>query len=284
MSTCTEIARMSEAQRIEALIKDARAGGVPKRMYITLIALSGRECGYQWFTERTGDTRLLYVDCWSCRTCVGYEPSSYNGKSVWNSAITQEQAVVNFMDRMGMLKKTDYSTGSSGRRYYPVSGNIGAPNGPRVQQMFELMLVAREAALLPAFSIGPTQMWLGQSPLSNAYIATQHFPVEAAGNVPTFPATWDDLASFYSAPTVPALMSHMTPYYESSFMPADNPADRESIIAWIQRKQTGGSVETATAYYTSTFATSLSRIVAVDNAPRRFTLSPVFSLFRFSLP
>jgi hypothetical protein len=140
---------------------------------------------------------------------------------------------------------------------YAITGKFTEPNGDIIAALLEWAIINRKANLLKSFSIGPTQMWMAQTPMSYDYVSRVGYEgVYPAGRVATYPQTWEALFSYYTSRTSEDMFQYMS-YLDSSSAPGLDPSNEDKAIAFLRNKQTGTSPGVAEQYYSSFFKGNL---------------------------
>jgi hypothetical protein len=253
---------------------------------VTYLAVSISECGVGWISPRpqisvqtndalinAGDTKAVRFIfdgegvCWKCRTCVGfeYEIANDDGKDwlCWPRSATKDQLTLALLDALGATDAKHPITKPGFIPIYPASNEILTPggNGDLLATVFEVMVMERFPSLLRAFSLGPTQMWLGQIDMSLDYVASVGSPISPAGNkTGVFPSTWEDIFDMYMADSLQKVWSFID-YgdQQSGLWPGDqqNIGNDEIAEQWAMKYQTGsgngGMNDPHIAHYINTF-------------------------------
>jgi hypothetical protein len=185
---------------------DMEAAGISRQAATTLVLIGMQECGGGWLFPRSSTTPInnpilgsdgppfnppsLYDEtCWPCRTCVGLEP--YGG-SHYYPGMTADDEMKDWLEQEGYLGAYNQGLGA-----YAIPASVmNNPNGGAIIRMFEYTLVNRVASALTGFSIGPTQMYLGQS-----CVVPQNFR-PPWGCLDNYPSTWEEIFLFYMSNSI----------------------------------------------------------------------------------
>ena len=240
-------------ERMKAVLTDLLAGGTERNKAISLAALSVPESSLEWTVERTMgvmESALAaesgrawnpedpVMPCWRVRTVVGLEPAGFvkneDGKTVGIFPKDLDdgtaQPLMDFLKIAGYIENTGNGT-------YVFKGDLNVSNSTAVASLFEMVVAYRLTRWLKLFSLGPTQMWLSQSPV-------------AGGPQETWPQTWDEIWSFYLTPTVSGLASRITYYDKSTPWPSADQSEA-NVLRWLGRHTGGGANSDRTKCYYS---------------------------------
>lgn len=266
--TLSALTKSTSAARADAVLKILKASNAPRDHAITAVAISMSECMAMWLQKRSAD--LPYkLPCYACRTCVGLEGLPVEGILMWQPSMTKDPLVVGALIGAGAIvdappNKFTYQ----GTTYYRVMGGAKEPNGDTLAAFFETMLIHRRASMLSSFSLGPTQMWLAQTKMSQDWQAKYGRKVSGSGLVPSFPQTWDELAAVYFSQTACNVLD-ATSYLKGTTWPSTQPDNRTVGINFLAGRQTGGTSDpgsSAELYYDKFFKGNLRYCVAAWNA------------------
>jgi hypothetical protein len=169
--------------------------------------------------------------------------------------MTQDLDVKDFLVQSGLIVGNAIRT--SGGTYYPVNTNITSPNNDFAAALFEMMVQWRKPSMLRVFSIGPTQMWLGQTYMSVDYVESVRGTVSPAGRVASFPQTWDAIWDLYASTSVKNIVGYLS-YLRSSRLPGEPSliGDAQVAINYLASRQTGTAA--ANDYYNRFFRDNLA--------------------------
>jgi len=147
-------------------------------------------------------------------------------------SILNDQEAMDFLSMQGLI-----SSGPGG--CIQPEGGLGLPNGEKQALFFEWVLAHRRANLLDQFSLGPTQIYLGLSPVAITPSACGHFD------------TWDDMFDFWTSVTIKEVMDRIVylepPCTSTPYPSAPGGDPRAKGIAWLTHHT--GNTAAATAYY-----------------------------------
>lgn len=196
---------------------------ISKGLLLSIIALSGPETGYRWNEFRrnavifaNGDGQ---PDCAECCTPVGIEWSGTTYRRSMKSTTPTGAAILSkgyAIEDGGMLTRR---------------GQANEPQATRF--VFETCVQYRDEAVLDNFSVGPTQMWMGQGQ------GRIHILGGAEVN-------WDRLWAYYTG-TASNSASAAALYLDRKPYPFDQPSP-DNVISWL-RAQTGSTAGIAESYY-----------------------------------
>jgi hypothetical protein len=251
--------------RIVQAVKDMLEAGVSKPEAQSIVAVSVRESSCLWQLKRESTLSYATNECWAFRLLVGFEPSDFvykrdaNGQLVLSNGqriidqqvipgpVAKDADAVNWLQSKGLIADGSYWAGQ-GRivdpkspPYFVAKGALLIPGHPIIAAFFEWVVGMRKAALLTAFSIGPTMMYMRQSKMAADALGS--------GYTEGWPKTWDELFEMYMK------KSSILPYFSylghgkpGAYWPAADPDNDPANIAWL-RNQTGGAPNRAENYY-----------------------------------
>lgn len=243
--------------RATVALAAARDNAIDKAFAITAVAISMSECNANWIIPRRGE--MPYdLACYPSRICVGIEPyarSDVGGSGAWYPSVVAEPVTLTEIQNLGGARE------EGGLQL--ITGDFTKPNTDTAATLFEFALVNRDPALLKAFSIGPTQMWMAQTPMSIQYVqAVGKEGVYPAGQPATFPQTWEDIFDFYTSRDTPNVFKHLD-YIKSGTLPGEDPTNKDAAISWLKRVQTGNAAGIAESYYNAFFGPNLKKAGAI---------------------
>jgi hypothetical protein len=195
-----------------------------------ILATSGMETTFKW---RVTDTLGIFVP--SCPRCVvGLEGRDGVAWAAWRDPVCKM-----LLMNEGLVTTPDPSTKRAMLWSPKILSGMGDNNV--VRRLFEMTVMYRLAPLLTHFSIGPTQIYLGQSKLFN----DSQPPERRNATVAWSPGTWDDLIKFYIKDDRKVLATQRIAMYLKT--PPPPPPSEESAVPWLT-SQTGGPL-LARQYY-----------------------------------
>lgn len=237
----------SISQRIQLAIAQAQEGGINREKALSLIALSGRESGYEWVCDRgtiAGMKDDREVNCRG-RAVIGLEARG----SVWPNSWQQDAEALAFIRKIG-IATNDYPA--------KVTGMGLKPNSNEIASAFEWAVARQRGALLDAFSEGATQIHLAWA---DCCPSKKNYPLVCGRR-----QWWDDIWNFYCCYTAAEAMDmihYLDPGYQDPYVsktgrtmgkcmstviqyPAANHS-RNNVVSWLQWHV--GSKSGAEAYY-----------------------------------
>lgn len=218
---------------------------VPKGQAVSIVAITMSECDGHWLQRRSSPPLLFDHDCWPSRTCVGLEYGmGADGKRIWSRSAMLDP---DFRNQVVKMKGASPSE-TDGKGGLLIAGGMKGANSDDLAALWEWVIANRNAAGLRSFSLGPTQMWMGQVKLSLDYVRSKGLPTEPAGYVKTFPQTWEEMFELYTAQDIGTIFKWLH-YLDTSAWPGDEPWNKERGIHFLATKQTGTSK--AESYYNS---------------------------------
>lgn len=236
-SDYTKIASMDD--RIKRAFKELTEAGMPAGKARSVIAVSTNESGVLWTMNRPVDLFFKLPPCVLCRQIVGFEP---NG-----------QGLVTMPADPNLLRWMQDNKVVSGAGVPGPAITTDKARFTNIARWFEAVVNARDSRSLWNFSIGPTQMFMGNSSVANKNVIGHHI----AG----FPESWEDIWSQYmnsnAGETVPSL-AYLNiasdkadgAHSNARVYPADAPADRNNGIMWLSSQV--GNAAGATDYWDGT--------------------------------
>jgi len=214
---CTDYTKLaSQDDRIKTAFKELTAAGMPKAKAQSVLAISANESGYLWAMPRPQDLFYKLPPCVQCRQIVGFEPN--------------REGLVTMPGDPALLAWMQANKIVSGAGVPGPAITTDAKKFTNIGRWLEAVMNARDSRSLWNFSIGPTQMFMGNTGLANK---------AAAGKEPPgFPRTWEDIFSQYlnsnAGETVPSLAYLDLKNTTATKYPADAPGDRNNGVRWLQ--------------------------------------------------
>lgn len=248
----------ARSNRAVTALAAARDNGIDKAFAITAVAISMSECNAFWIMPRRGE--MPYdMNCYPSRVCVGIEPyakSDVGGAGAWYPSVVADNVALTQIQNQG-------GAAPAGGGLQLITGPFTQANSDAAASLFEFALVMRDPSLLKSFSIGPTQMWMAQTPMSIQYVqAVGKEGVSPAGQPATFPQTWEDVFDLYTSRDTPNVFKHLD-YIKSGTLPGSDPANQSIAISWLRRVQTGSTPGVAENYYSLFFGANLKKAAAL---------------------
>lgn len=214
-------------------IKVAMAAGTPvlnKNWARWITATSGSETTFTW---RVRDRlAILAPNC--PRTVVGLEGRSGVKWSAWNDSRVQQLLLSEKM-------VSNPSTNNATAMQWSSKVLNGSGFNEVITRLFELTLLYRLTPLLTHFSIGPSQIWLGQSRLYADFMKEKGQPGVSVAHAP---GTWDAIYAYYVKTDRAGLFKWISQYLRD---PPPPPPSEGSAVPWLT-SQTGNK-DDAAAYY-----------------------------------
>lgn len=211
--------KLSELSRLVLL--DAKQAGIPRDKAISLVALSWRETGVEWTSARSTDAIWLFEggpDECQMRVPVGHEPAASSGRL--RPELINNAKFLNALTVEGWVKQLPDGQ-------LAANGAFAHPNSNAVALMLEWTIIERASDVLAGFSLGPTQVWLGQSSV--------HKP---SFNLCGWYNTWEQILEMYLAAgrgvgAMMDLITYLDPACTGRKYPTE-PGDPHALsVAWL---------------------------------------------------
>lgn len=167
-------------QRVAEFLLQSDQSGVPFRKAAIVAAISDRESNSTFRIPRN-DMLIYPPECYPTRQILLLEEGNPALGTSMPKAWTADPEIMRRLNDVGWLNKAGTGLVSQ----FGKTDSLDTPNDAYAS-MFEWLIDKRKSAALSAFSIGPTQIFLKQAPLTG-------------GKIDVFPKTFEDLWTFYTA-------------------------------------------------------------------------------------